>query len=605
MFVVMTQAPSDIVAPILAELRVVRSPHTKVEIYLNACREIQYQFPEAAYEYATKARTTARKARLTAQEIHAQRMQGICKYAANDFEGALEIFEKTVPRYKRHKDVSGLARAYQNVGMALRALGRNEEALAAYRESEHLLRDLDEDAVLAAVLTNLGTLWHVLDRPKEALEAYSECLTLAERMDDDRWRARITGNIADIYIGVGDLETAVEWSNRSLELHRRTKDLMGVGLTLSNLGRVYLRLEQPDKALAVLSEAVTVMTTLGDTHARARVMVVLAGVLRHKKRLPEARAMAQEALEIFDGTHDVERLIRCQVVLGECALDDGDTREAGRWFKEAEERSSRTDNPRVEVDILHDQARTEVMRGRWKLAGARFEQAIEIAIRNEMSGTAATLHTELAALLEGKGLLQPALEHERAARMMQHRADGELRAQHSQSLQLRLDIERAARERERLQSEQERLEFELGTKEREVNANAVLIAQKNELLTDLTQDLKRALGTSTGEARDLIRQVISRIDGHRRTGEDWKNLSEQLKEVHDDFLSVLTEQFPTLTPTEIKVCSLLKLNLSSKEISEILTIGLPSVEQYRHRLRKKLGLTGSTNLATFLQSVGS
>ncbi len=605
MFVVMAQNPSHIVAPILAELRTVRSPQSKIEIYLKACREIQYQFPEDAFELATKARKVARAAKATALELHAQRMQGICRYAGNDFDGALTIFEQTLGRYRRAGDRTGLAKAYQNIGMALRGLGRNEEALAAYREAEGLLRNLPEPAILAAVLTNLGSLWAVLDRPKEALEAYSECLTLAERLDDDRWRARITGNIADIYSKIGDLETAVDWSHRSLALHRKTNDRMGIGLTLSNLGRVYQRLQQPDKALAVLSEAVTVMTTLGDTHARARVMVVLAGVLRHKQRLPEARTMALEALTVFEGTHDVERTIGCLLVIGECDLDDGRTSDASRRFAMAEELAQRTDNPRVMLDIRHGQARVEQARGRWKVARTALMKAIEIAHAHEMFAVESTLHTRLAELLEERGAVSEALVAERLARQAQHLADSALRAQHSLALQMRLDIERAARERERLQSEQDRLRFELESKAREVNNNAVLIAQKNQLLTDLTTDLKQTLKVSDKERAAAIRTLISRIDQHRRTGEDWKNLSEQLKDVHDDFLAALSERFPSLTPTEIKVCSLLKLNLSSKEISEILTIGLPSVEQYRHRLRKKLGLSLATNLTTFLQGLGT
>ena len=102
------------------QLAQVRSPEKKVEIHLQACRDIQYDNPSEALEYATLARNIARKAKLTRLEIHSQRMQGICAYAANDFEESVKIIQRTLPKYRKQKDKSGLARAYQNIGMALR-----------------------------------------------------------------------------------------------------------------------------------------------------------------------------------------------------------------------------------------------------------------------------------------------------------------------------------------------------------------------------------------------------------------------------------------------------------------------------------------------------
>ena len=590
---------------ILAQLKQVRSPETKVEIYLQACREIQYQQPLKALEYAKQAGKIAKKAGLLALEIHAQRMQGICYYAANEFETALDLFQKTLPKYKKRKDVSGLARAYQNVGMALRGLGRNEEALSAYRESESLLQRTKEDNILAAVLTNIGSIWSVLGRPKEALEAYSECLAIADKLDDERWRARIMGNIAEIYIGIGDLETGIDWSKRSLELHRKNDDKMGVGLTLSNLGRVYQRLSDLDTALAMLSESLTVMSTLHDAHARARTMIVLAGVLLSKRRNAEARVMASEALDVFKSTHDVERTISCLILLGESAIADKDLRSARAFLSKANTLAAETDNFRLHVDIQRNLANCLAIEGKLPASLKLYRSAIDLAQRHNMHSVAAELHAAVSSLLSDKGRWKDAIVHERSAREQQRAADNELRAQHSQALQMRLDIERAVRDRERMRSEREKLELELASKERELGTNALLIAQKNELLTLLTDDLKKAAKSASDEQAAALRSVISRIDTHRRTGEDWKNLSEQLKDVQDSFLKALASRYPNLGPTEVKVASLLKLNLSSKEISEILNLSLGTVEQYRHRLRKKLGVTGDSGLSTFLQALDS
>ena len=97
--------------------------------------------------------------------------------------------------------------------------------------------------------------------------------------------------------------------------------------------------------------------------------------------------------------------------------------------------------------------------------------------------------------------------------------------------------------------------------------------------------------------------MLRKIDIHRRTGEDWKNFQEQLADVHDTFIRTLTTKHPELTAKEVQLASFLKLNLSSKEISQVLSLGVASIEVYRSKLRKKLGLEGSAALTTYLQSL--
>jgi DNA-binding CsgD family transcriptional regulator len=58
-----------------------------------------------------------------------------------------------------------------------------------------------------------------------------------------------------------------------------------------------------------------------------------------------------------------------------------------------------------------------------------------------------------------------------------------------------------------------------------------------------------------------------------------------------------------LSPAEIRLCCLLKLNLPSKDIAAILSISPDSLRIARYRLRKKLNLDAKANLNTFLLQV--
>lgn len=66
------------------------------------------------------------------------------------------------------------------------------------------------------------------------------------------------------------------------------------------------------------------------------------------------------------------------------------------------------------------------------------------------------------------------------------------------------------------------------------------------------------------------------------------------------FYDKVMSDFPGLSKAELKLFSLIKLNMSNKEISVIQNISLTSVYQARYRLRKKLGLRTDADLDKYL-----
>ena len=82
--------------------------------------------------------------------------------------------------------------------------------------------------------------------------------------------------------------------------------------------------------------------------------------------------------------------------------------------------------------------------------------------------------------------------------------------------------------------------------------------------------------------------------------ESWRIFEDNFNEVHEDFLKRLKQQFPDLSPGDLKLAAYLRMNLSSKEISPLLFISVRSIENKRSRLRKKLGLKEEDNLVDFI-----
>ena len=65
----------------------------------------------------------------------------------------------------------------------------------------------------------------------------------------------------------------------------------------------------------------------------------------------------------------------------------------------------------------------------------------------------------------------------------------------------------------------------------------------------------------------------------------------------------LKAKHPAITGNELKLCAYLRMNLSTKEIAQLMNISVRGVEISRYRLRKKLNLTSETNLFNYLISL--
>ena len=82
-----------------------------------------------------------------------------------------------------------------------------------------------------------------------------------------------------------------------------------------------------------------------------------------------------------------------------------------------------------------------------------------------------------------------------------------------------------------------------------------------------------------------------------------KTLERALKEMDKDFIHKVETLFPTLSRNDIRLMSLIRMELPSGEISKILNITMDSLHKSRYRLRKKLGLGGGQSLEAFINSI--
>lgn len=160
-----------------------------------------------------------------------------------------------------------------------------------------------------------------------------------------------------------------------------------------------------------------------------------------------------------------------------------------------------------------------------------------------------------------------------------------------------LKAQKEKNRQEIIQLRNEQLENDVIRKTEELADSTIKLIKKNELLKQIKEDVEK-INTSKSNAH-----ILKLIDTNLNSGHDWQLFEKNFNKIHEDFFKKLLHDYPELSQGDIKLCAYLKMNLASKEISQLLNIAPRSVELKRYRLRQKLKLPTDTNLSVWLMNV--
>lgn len=172
--------------------------------------------------------------------------------------------------------------------------------------------------------------------------------------------------------------------------------------------------------------------------------------------------------------------------------------------------------------------------------------------------------------------------------------------------QIATDLEEQKNESEALvlQLQKEKLEAEILFKNKELGLSSMHLVQKNEAIAKLKSELNKFVKKiSDPEIKKELKNMVSILSDDERLEDDWESFAQNFDSVHNEFITKLKLKFPQLTPSDLKLCAYLKLNLTTKEIAPLLNISVRGVEISRYRLRKKLDLGNEVNLNEFMMRV--
>lgn len=145
------------------------------------------------------------------------------------------------------------------------------------------------------------------------------------------------------------------------------------------------------------------------------------------------------------------------------------------------------------------------------------------------------------------------------------------------------------------------LEKELDFKNKQLTSYAFSYEQKNRVIEQLEDLVKKFESSPTVADKKIYAKKLKVITKENLIADkNWEHFRNFFEESQYGFHAKLLSKHPNLKPNDLKLCSIIRLNLSIKETANVLGISTGSLKTSRYRLKKKMGLDLGQEIIDYL-----
>lgn len=509
--------------------------------------------PETAYLKATKALALAKENSNRKLQGEINQLLGKIFYDQGAFMQALEyyltaeaIYIETNEKLKLAANKLELAKVYYYLKQPEKSLLLTNES-RAYYEANNLPQ-------LAEAYSQLGHLYEKSDAYDSAWFYENEALNLYQKYDDKAGTARVYENLGSILEDQEQFELALAWFQKAAHLNEALGNDVSLVSNFNNLGDAYRKMGQLDSGYFFTQKALDLARKLELRYQESSALRDLSKVHLDNGKSELAYPLLDESSKLYEELYSQET--SRQVALLQTLYD--------------------LEKKNAEIGELENKQRIEKIKQVGMLT----------------SGLSLLL---IGGIVVSRQRLkirknQELMEQEKVL----HQAD--LENSQLQADQLKMELEH-----KQLQEKHLELELELGQKA--LAARMLQLIEKNKLLEALKEDIGEIEGEVPAAMQKRVKQIVNQINYSFNHDKSWEDFRKSFEQIHSGFFEKLKSASPELTANDLRMCALIRINLSSKDIASLLAISTDSLRVARYRLRKKLNIKQGGNLRKYILSI--
>lgn len=496
-------------------------------------------------------------------------------YKNGHYPEAIDYKRQEKAIYTSMDSIGKIADANEMLGIFFAEISDYSNSLKYLLEALKTREEMKDEERVASIILNIGVTYLEIE-DNTAASGYFAQARKYHLTNPDKYAEYLIVN----YTNTGTIFTNLYQSDSALYYFQKAKELAilknfetRLGDIMVNIGNLYLSNNEYDKALVALNEALADFQKNKDNRGISHTNFAIAEAYFGLNRLNEAEERLIDLCEYFKISGDLDYLAAGYKTLSKIFNKRG------------------LDEKALEYFMLHTEVKDSIINTETVSRIAEFQlryEAEKLESQAEAEMLVVQKNKELAAykfrLIIGIILLIVIILVFIIYRFK------------SRKKILEFQLENEALDREKLSTV-------LGYKKREMENLALHIFQKNELLEKIKDALDEIRKESSKETGTKIRNIILQVQQTLRVNKELSIFQEKVEQLNSDFFSVMSDKYPTLTEKEKRLCALLKLELSSKEIALLNDISEGAVTMARYRLRKKLKLDPNENLTDYLQKI--
>ena len=503
-------------------------------------------------------------------------MLGAVYYRSDSMFQAIIYKKKAAEIYKQEKNLEKYSTHLESIGILYSFINDYKQSLKYFIDAIEILDKQNKKGIhYYSLIQNIGITYVEAEENKKAIKYLMNSLNFFEH-DTSSTKEYLLINYTDIgvaYKNLDMIDSSFYYYHKALAVAKKNSIKKYIGGILVNLGDIYGKLNIYDKAKTNYIDALKNFKENHDNRGYWHTIYGLAVVEKDLKNSKQAEDSLLKAVKYFKLINDLGYLKDSYKTLSEIYEGRNDISKAYSYFKLCSDvkdtiAASDQKNRMTELQMRYELQKTEI------------ENTNELKLLQKENKLKMYQIYILIILL----LIILLIISLYISRLKSNKKLTEIRL-------------------ENIKLEQQKMGLTLEYKQKELENLALHIMQKNEFLEQIKSDVGTLKKTVETDQQTKIKTISLKITQSLRKNKDLEKLQERIDQVHAEFLNKLTVKYPDLTEKEKRLCALLKLNFSSKEISSLNNISENAVMMARYRLRKKMNVTNDENLVEFLQKL--
>ncbi len=480
--------------------------------------------------------------------------------------------------------VKGLAKANRIIGVAYWAQGNQNKALA-YLSTSHKFYDKIQDKTgLANTRLNMGMVYADLKEYEKALHYYEQAINQFTALG-------LKGRIATTFTKIGTIlieqhkdTEALKYLTDALQMHIANNFTYGIAEAHNRLGILYVHKNEIEQAHYHIKKSMALGSKVNDIDGLTHNLIIYGKILRLSNVLDKAEIKLNKGLKLAKENN----LKKYELFAYE------ELKELKRQQFKPEEAFILYDKYSTLKDSLFNSEKSK------QIAYLEFENELERKNKELLVLKAQEKKDNLIQLILLLGVVMISICGGIIYSILRQRSkkSKELASKTQELLESAYAL--TQKDLENLELKQQELKQQLNFKNKELTSYALNFIKKNEVVRQLQSTIQQIKKSTSIEKNKLIADLNKIIRKNLSIDKDWEDFSRFFEDAHQGFYTKLKSKHEELSTNDLKICSLIRLNLNTKEMASILGISPESVKTARYRLRKKLNLDPQQEILTYL-----